>query len=138
MATKLAPIVPEAPGLFSMITGCPSAAERRGANRRAMTSPPPLGAKGTTSLSGLVGQAAWARATPGLRVASVVMVARVARVGRAAMAMPAVPDFRNARLCKGMPARIWLDAINVINPFNAINPINPINVNVKTNSIALY
>jgi hypothetical protein len=69
------------------------------------------------------------------------MVARVAGVGRAAMAMPAVPDFRNARLCKGMPARIWFDAMNVINPFNAINPIypiNPINVNVRTNSIALY
>src|SRR6185436_9932966 len=55
---------PEAPALFSTTTGCPIERESLSATVRARMSVEPPGAHGTTSLTGLSGQAACAwRAT---------------------------------------------------------------------------
>src|SRR2546421_8012947 len=57
LATKSAPMLPPAPGLFSTTTGCPRACCSFGAIRRAERSTGPPGAYGTTRWIGLV----WAK-----------------------------------------------------------------------------
>ena len=49
------PMLPPAPGLFSMITGWPRRSVSLPATARADRSVEPAGGKGTTSLMGLVG-----------------------------------------------------------------------------------
>src|SRR2546421_10701425 len=56
LATKSAPMLPPAPGLFSTTTGWPSACCSLGAIKRAERSTGPPGAYGTTRWTGLDGQ----------------------------------------------------------------------------------
>jgi hypothetical protein len=55
LAVSLAPITPPPPALFSTITLCPMAFPRGSEITRATMSVVPPGAKGTTSLTTLVG-----------------------------------------------------------------------------------
>src|SRR5215212_1971855 len=56
------PMLPEAPGLLSTTTCCPSRRPRNSATTRALVSVTPPGVKGTMSRIGLAGQASWALA----------------------------------------------------------------------------
>lgn len=53
--TSVAPILPPAPGLFSITMGCPSSCDNLPLMSLAMLSIRPPGGKGTTSLMGRVG-----------------------------------------------------------------------------------
>ena len=57
LATKSVPTTPPAPGLFSTMTGWPSASDSLGAMMRATMSMPPPGGKPMTMRTGLVGNA---------------------------------------------------------------------------------
>jgi hypothetical protein len=60
-----APMMPPPPALFSTTTVWPSTAPSFSASVRATMSVVPPGAKGTTSRTGLLGQAVWAEAIKG-------------------------------------------------------------------------
>ncbi len=81
LATAVRPMLPPAPGRFSITSGWPSFSLTRGAMARTMASALPPGGKVTITRMGLVGQAAsWARA--GLAKANSVAPPRAAHSAR--------------------------------------------------------